>query len=78
MHPGSSLVFLAEFFNEAAGYEVLEFFVSAQAEHFFATADCIADFQIGENALEEIVEAEHLFVGKDIAEFISDMVREAS
>ena len=78
MHPGSSLVFLADFFDQAAGYKVLKFFISAQAEHFFTTADGVANFQIGENALEEVVEAEHFFVGKDIAELISDMVWEAS
>ena len=78
MHASGSLIFLAELFNQAAGYEVLEFFVSAQAKHFFATADGVAQFEICENALEKIVKAEHLFFRKDIAKLIGDMVRKAT
>ena len=66
MHAGGSLIFLAELFNQTAGHEVLEFFVSTQAKHFFATAHGVAHFEICENALEEIVKAEHLFFRKDI------------
>ncbi len=78
MHPGGSFILLAEFFDKTARHKVLKLFVCTQAEHFLTAANGVANFQIGENALEEIVEAEHLFVGKDIAEFIGDMVREAT
>lgn len=78
MHASRSLIFFAELFNQAAGHEVLEFFVSAQAKHFFATAYGIAQFEICENTLEKIIKAEHLFFGKDVAKLISDMVRKAT
>ncbi len=74
----SSFVFLAQLFNQAAGHEILKFLVSAQAEHFLAAAHRVANLEIGENALEEIVEAEHLFLGKDIAKLIGDMVGKAT
>ncbi len=78
MHTSGSLIFFTELFYQAPGDEVLEFFVSAQTKHFFATADGVAQFKIGENALEKIVKAEHLFFGKDIAKLIGDMVRKAT
>ena len=78
MHASGSFVFLAEFFNKAAGHEILEFLVGPETEHFLAAAYRIAEFEICENALEEIVEAEHLFFRKDIAKFIGNMVREAT
>jgi len=56
----------------------LKLFVSAQAEHFLAAAHCVADLEIGENALKEIVEAEYLFFRKDITKLVSDMVGKAT
>lgn len=78
VHTGGSLVFLADFFNQTAGHEVLELFVGAEAEHLFAATHGVADFQVGENALEEIVEAKYLFVSKDIAKLIGDMIGETT
>ena len=78
MHTRSSLVFLADFFDEATGYEVLKLLVSTQTKHFLAAAHRITKFQIRENTLEQIVEAEHLFFGKDIAQLIGDMVWKAT
>ncbi len=78
VNAGGSLVFLADLFNQTAGYEVLELFVGAEAEHLFATTHRIADFQVGENALKEIVEAKYFFVSKDIAELIGDMIGETT
>src|SRR5687768_1736653 len=75
---GGALVFLADFLDQAAGHEVLKFLVGAQAEHFLATADGIANLEIGENALEEIIETEHFLFGKDVAKLIGNMIRKAS
>jgi len=74
MDAGGTLVFLADFFHEAAGDEILEFFVCTEAKHFLATADSITDFQIGENAFEEVVKAEDFGLGENIAQFVSNMV----
>lgn len=78
VNAGGALVFLAEFFDEATGHEILKFLVGTQTQHFFTTAHGIANFEICENALEEIVEAKYLFFRKDITEFVSDMVRKAT
>lgn len=78
MHASGSLIFLTDFLNEATGHKVLQFFVSTQAEHFLATADGVANFEIGENTFEQIIEAEHLFLGKDVTKLIGDMVRKAT
>jgi N-acetylglutamate synthase-like GNAT family acetyltransferase len=78
VNTSGALVFLAEFFNQAAGHEILELFVCTQAEHFLATAHRVADFEIGEYALKEIVEAEYLFFRKDITKLVSDMVWKAT
>ncbi len=78
MHTSRSFVFLAKFFNQAAGHEVLKLLVSTQAEHFFSTADCVANLKVGENAFKEIVEAKDLFFSKDIAKLIGDMIRKTA
>jgi hypothetical protein len=46
----------------AAGHEILEFLVSAQAEHFFTTADGVSLLEVLVNFLEEIVEVVGLVV----------------
>lgn len=51
-----ALVFLGFFRDQTAGHEVLEFFVSAETEHFLAAADGVAEFQILKDAFEKIVE----------------------
>ncbi len=78
VNAGGALVFFAEFLNKTAGHEVLKFLIGAQAEHFFSTADGVANLEIGEDAFEKIVEAEHLFFCKDIAKLVGDMVRKAT
>ena len=78
MNAGRTLVFLAEFFNKATSHKVLQLLISSETKHFFATAHRIANFQVGENSLKKIVEAKHLLFRKDVAEFVSDMVREAT
>jgi hypothetical protein len=78
VHTRRSLVFLAKFFNQTTGHEILKLLVSTQAEHFFSTADGIANFEVGEDTFKEIVEAEDLFFSKDIAKFIGDMVRKTA
>lgn len=55
-----STIFLAVFLDKSAGYQVLQFFISAETKHFFSTADCIALFQPLIDILEKLVEAEKL------------------
>ena len=46
-----ALVFLADFFDQPAGDEVLQFLVGAQTKHFFAAGngtDTITDFASGD------------------------------
>jgi len=78
VNAGGSLVFLADLFNEAAGDQVLKLFISTQAEHFFSTAHCIADFEICKNSLEQVVETKHFLFRKDTTELICHMVRKAT
>jgi hypothetical protein len=78
MHASGSFILFPKLLNQAPGYEILELFISAQAKHFLATTDGVAQFKIGENALEKIVKAKHLFFGKDIAKLIGDMVGKAT
>jgi len=63
MNTGSTLVFLADFFDEAAGYEVLKFFIGTEAKHFFSTAHRVAEFEVLENTLEKIVESKDFLFG---------------
>ncbi len=78
MNAGGSLVFLAKLFNEATSDQVLQLFISAQAEHFFSTAHCIANFEICKNSLEQVVETKHFLFRKDTTELISHMIRKAT
>ena len=78
MDTGGSLVFLAEFFHQTAGHEVLEFFVGPETQHFLSSAHRVAQFEICKNTLEQIVEAEYFLLGKDAAELIGDMIRKAA
>ena len=66
------------FLDESAGHEVLKFLVSPETEHLLATAHGIANLQICKNALEEVVESEDFLFRKDVAEFVSYMVRKAT
>jgi len=78
MNASGALIFLAEFFNKAASHKVLKFLVSTQTEHFFAAADSIANLEVCEHSLEKIVEPKDLFLSKNVAKFISDMVWKAA
>ncbi len=78
MHPGSPLVFLAEFFNQPAGHEILKFFVSAQPQHLLTAAHCITKLEICKNPLEQVIETEHFFLRENIHELIGDVVRKAA
>ena len=73
-----ALVFLADFLDEAAGDQILELLVGTKAEHFFSTADGVAFLKIGENGLEEVVEAEYFLLGEHVAELVGDVIRETA
>jgi len=74
MHASRALVFLAELFNQSAGDEILEFFVSSQTEHFLAAAHCISQFKICKDPLKQIIETEDFFLCENTAKFIGDMI----
>jgi hypothetical protein len=74
MNTGCALILLAEFLDEPPVYKVLEFFIGTQTKHFFATANGVANFQILEDAFEQVVETEDLVFRKDDAKFIGNMI----
>ena len=78
MHSSGSFVFLANFFHKPARDQVLEFFVCAQAKHFFTTANGIAYFEVGENPFKKIIKAKDFFISENVAKLISDMIRKAT
>lgn len=78
MHPGGALVFLADFFDKAAGHQVLQFFVGPQTEHFFATANGIAYLEVCKNALEKVIKTEYFLFSEHIAKLIGYMVRKTA
>ncbi len=42
MNASGSFVFLTQFLYQATSDQVLKFFISTEAEHFFSTAHCVA------------------------------------
>ncbi len=74
MNPGSALVFLAKFFNEAAIYQILQFLVGPEAEHFLATTHCVTLLQVLEHSFKKIVEPEHFLFRKNVAKLIGHVV----
>ena len=78
VHAGGAFVFLADFFDQATGDEVLEFFVGAKAEHFLAAADGVAKLEVVEHALEEIIETKHLLFSENDAKLVGDMIGKAA
>ena len=75
---GSALVFLADLFDQTAGHQVLKLFIGPQAEHFLAATYRVAQLEVREYTLEQVVETEYFLLGKNTAELISDMVRKAA
>ena len=78
MHAGGAFVFLADLLDKAAGHEVLELLIGTEAEHFLATAYRIANLEVRENPLEQVVEAKYLLFGKDSAKLIGHMIWKAA
>lgn len=78
MHSCGAFVFLAELFDEAAGHQVLQFFISPQPEHFLAPANGIAYLEVCKNALEKVIKTEYFLFSKDVAEFIGHMIRKTA
>ncbi len=75
MHAGGAFVFLAKFFNQTAGYQILELLISTQAQHLLAAAHRVAQFQVRKDALEKIIETEYFLLGENIHKFIGHMIR---
>ena len=74
MHARGAFVFLADLFDQTAGHQVLEFLVSTQAKHLLAAAHRIANLQVVEHSLEQVIEAKHLVFREDVAELIRDVI----
>ena len=74
-----STVFFAVFFDESAGYQILQLFVSAETEHLFATTHCITLLKSLVDVLEKLVESEKLRIGaQNIHQFVGDMIGEST
>jgi hypothetical protein len=63
---------------QATADEVLELFVATKAKHFFTTADGVFELQIVVNETEKLVELVSFLAGKDIDQFVSNMVRDST
>lgn len=74
MDAGRALVFLAEFFHQAAGHEILKLLVCTQTEHFLPAAHGIAQFKVCENPLKQVIETKNRFLGENGYKFIGDMI----
>lgn len=74
----SSFIFLTKFLDETAGHEILKLLISPEAKHFFATAYGVANFQILEDAFEQVVETKDLVLRKYGAKFIGNMIRKSA
>lgn len=70
----STFVFFADFFDQTASHEILKFLVGAEAKHFLAATDGIAELQVFEHAFEQVVETEHLVFRENIAKLICNVV----
>jgi len=78
MDAGSTLVFLADLFDQTAGHQILKLFIGTQAEHLFATADRITNLEVFENPFEKVVESEYLLFRKYRHQLIGDVIGEAA
>lgn len=78
MHPRCPLILLADLLHQATRDQVLKLFISTQTKHFLASANGIAYFEVCKNALEKIIEAEYLFLRKDIAKLVCNVVWKAT
>lgn len=74
-----SLVFLAFFLDHTPGNQVLELFISTEAEHFFSTTDGVAFFESSVNSFEEIVKSEEaVIISQHVNDFICYVIRDAA
>jgi|GEM_PF-3973261 hypothetical protein len=84
----SSLMCLAEAFQatvslanlgtETAADEILKLFIAAQAKHLLTAADGVLDLQIVINKTKQLIELISFLAGKDIDQFIGNMVRDSA
>ena len=64
-----------DFFDHAAADEILQFFVGAEAEHFFSTAGGVAGFEFRVNHFKEILEFEVGSGHEGCCQFFGDEIR---
>ncbi len=74
-----SLIFFTRLFDHPTGNQVLEFFVSTEPKHFFATTRGVPSLQPLVNDVKELFELERrAFSREGSNEFFSDKVREST
>ena len=66
------------FLDHAAGDEVLEFFVSAESEHFFAAADGVAEFEIFVNGFKKVIELVDFLLHQCCDQFVGNVIGQAA
>jgi hypothetical protein len=69
---------LADLGAEAAADEILELLVAPETEHLLTAADGVFELQIVVNEAEKLVELVSFLAGKDIDQFICNMVRDST
>ncbi len=69
---------LASLGAKASANQTLQFLIRTETEHFLPTAHGIFQFQVIVNQFEELVELKGIPVAKDIYQFVSNMIRNAT
>ena len=69
---------LANLGTQATADEVLKLFIAAQAEHLLTAADSVLDLQIVINQTKKLVELISFLAGKDVDQFVSNMIRDSA
>lgn len=75
---GEAFIFLAGLFYHPASDQILELFVSAQAEHFFATAGGISRTQVLVQDLKKLLKLKGSASGEDRNQFFGNKIRDTA
>src|SRR5207247_10127734 len=75
---GQPLVFLAVFLDRSARYEILQFLVRSQSQHFLAAAGGIARSAILVHDVKQLLELEGRTPGEDRNQLLSYQVRHST
>ncbi len=69
---------LASLGTKASANQTLQLLIRTETEHFLPTAHGIFQLQIIVNQFEELVELKRVPVSKDVYQFVSNMIRNAT